>query len=72
MHRYIPLLLLMTCHLVGAQEPAAPPLVLVLDAGGHTVTIYKVPFITDGKVLISVARDTTVQFWDVASGEIIR
>ncbi len=56
---------------VGAQEPAAPP-ILVLDSGGHTSIVWKVLFTPDGKELISVSEDKTIRFWDVASGEPLR
>src|SRR5271166_4034215 len=72
MRRCIILLILLTCQLVGAQEPAAAPPVLVLDSGGHTSTVNKVLFTSDGKELISVSDDKTIRFWDVASGEPIR
>jgi hypothetical protein len=38
MRRYFPLLILMICRHVGAEEPAAPPPILVFDAGGHAST----------------------------------
>src|SRR5271166_1222849 len=72
MRRCIILLILLTCQLVGAQEPAAAPPILVLDSGGHTSIVWKVLFTSDGKELISVSDDKTVRFWDVASGEPIR
>ncbi len=72
MRRCITLLILLSCNHVGAQEPAAPPPILVLDSGGHTSTVWKVLFTPDGKELISVSDDKTVRFWDVASGEPIR
>jgi WD40 repeat protein len=68
----ITLLILLTCHHVGAQEPAAVPPILVLDTGGHTSIVKKVLFTPDGKELISVSDDKTVRFWDAASGEPIR
>jgi WD40 repeat protein len=71
MRQCIPVLILLTCQPVGAQEPAAPPL-LVLDSGGHTSIVRKVLFTPDGKELISVSDDETIRFWDVASGEPIR
>jgi WD40 repeat protein len=69
--RCIPFLILLTCQPVGAQEPAAPP-ILVLDSGGHTSTVRKVLFTPDGKELISVSQDKTIRFWDVASGETLK
>ncbi len=35
MRRCIPLLILLMCRHVGAQEPAAAPPILVLGSGGH-------------------------------------
>ncbi len=67
----IPLLILLTCQNAGAQEPTAPP-ILVLDSGGHTSVVTKVLFTPDGRELISVSRDKTIRFWDAASGEPIR
>jgi WD40 repeat protein len=69
--QYIPLLILLTCQHISAQEPAAPP-ILVLDTGGHTSVVSKVLFTPNGKELISVSKDKTIRFWDVASGEPIR
>jgi MFS transporter, DHA2 family, multidrug resistance protein len=53
--RTIPLLILLTCQYVRAQEPAAVPPILVLDSGGHTSSVWKVLFTPDGKELISVS-----------------
>ncbi len=72
MRQCIILLILLTCQPVGAQEPAAPPPILVLDSGGHTSIVWKVLFTADGKELISVSDDKTIRSWDVASGEPIR
>jgi WD40 repeat protein len=69
--RCIPLLIVLTCQPVGAQEPAAAP-ILVLDSGGHISIVKRVVFTSDGKELISVSHDKTIRFWDVASGEPIR
>ncbi len=72
MRRCIPLLILLTCQHVGAQEPVAAPPILVLESGGHTSVVNKVLFTSDGRELISVSDDKTIRFWDVASGEPIR
>ena len=72
MGKCIPLLVLLTCKQVGAQQPAAVPPILVLDSGGHTSLVKKVIFTPDGKELISVSEDKTIRFWDVDSGETIR
>ena len=71
MRRCILLLILLMCKHVGAQEPAAPP-ILVLDSGGHTALIRKVLFTKDGRELITASWDKTIRTWDVASGEPLR
>jgi WD40 repeat protein/uncharacterized caspase-like protein len=72
MRQCFPLLILLICRHVGAQEPAAAPPILVLDAGGHTAPVSKVLFSPDGRELITVSHDKTFRTWDVASGEPLR
>jgi WD40 repeat protein/uncharacterized caspase-like protein len=72
MRRSIPLLILLISRHVGAQEPAAAPPTLVLNASGHTAQVSKVLFSRDGRQLITVSRDKTIRTWDVASGEPLR
>src|SRR5271157_3083498 len=55
---------------LAADTPEKP--ILVLDAGGHTATVWKVLFTRDGKQLISVSQDKTIRVWDVASGAPLR
>jgi WD40 repeat protein len=69
MLRCIPLLILLTCRPVRAEETAAAPPVLVIDSGGHTSIVWQVLFTPDGRELISVSSDKTIRIWDVASGE---
>ncbi len=69
------------CTVAGSQEPAPkkqtePALggstekaTLTLNPHGHIGAIRGVFFTPDGKQLVSVGYDKTVQFWDVAGGE---
>jgi WD40 repeat protein len=78
------LLLCGFCVPVVAQEPqpekdAEPELggstdkaTLTLNPMGHVGPIRGVFFTPDGKQLITVGKDRTVQFWDVAGGERLR
>jgi len=58
-----------------AQEPADPPpaaearVIPVFDPGAHTQPIAALGFSADGKRLVTVGQDDTVQVWDAASGE---
>ena len=70
--RCITLLILLTCQHVGAQEPAAAPPILVLDAGGHTAGVRKALFTPDGRELITVSGDGTIRIWDVGSGSALQ
>ncbi len=75
MRRCIALLILLTCQRVVAQEPAAPP-ILVLDSGGHSSVVTKVLFTlalaatAGGRLLLaSGSYDNTARIWDPATGE---
>ena len=46
--------------------------ILVLDSGGHSADIYGLAFTPDGKTLITNSSDSTVRFWDVATGTLVR
>jgi len=57
------------------QEPADPPpaaetrVVPVFEPGSHTEPISALGFSADGKRLVTVGKDDTIQVWDAASGE---
>src|SRR5690349_14118928 len=81
----IALLLFGFCSTGGTEEPdpkkqpePEPPdlstakATLTLNPVGHIGPIQSVFFTADGKQLVSVGRDRTVQFWDVGSGERVR
>jgi WD40 repeat protein len=72
MRRCFPLLILLTCQHVGAQDQAGASPILAVNSGGHTSIVHKVLFTPDGKELISVSDDKTIRFCDVASGEPLR
>jgi len=68
MRQLVPFLLGLAFSSVALAADAPEKPVLVLDAGGHTATIWKVLFTRDGKQLISVSSDKTIRIWEVASG----
>jgi WD40 repeat protein len=71
--RRVPFRMLVLClaySCAAADVPEKP--ILVLDAGGHTALSKQVLFTRDSKQLISVSRDKTIRFWDVASGRPLR
>lgn len=45
---------------------------LVLDAGGHTNTVWKLAFTKNGRELVTVSDDKSLRIWDVATGEPLR
>jgi WD40 repeat protein len=45
---------------------------LVLDVGAHTAPVSHALFTRDGKELITVSKDKTIRFWDVANGHMLR
>jgi len=72
------LMLAMPAVALAQDIPAQPKLpgpnesgkaVLVIDSGGHNSLIFGLLFTRDGKKLISVDADKTVQIWDTVTGE---
>src|SRR4051812_33104142 len=64
-------LALITTTPPGAEVDQDKP-VLLLDLGGHynpALPIKDVAFAPSGEELITVAKDMTIRFWSVASGE---
>lgn len=45
---------------------------LVLDAGGHTNTVWKLAFANNGRELVTVSDDKSLRVWDLATGESLR
>lgn len=72
--RWLVLLLPLAMPLPG-QEPADPPpaaearALPVFEPGAHTEPIVALGFSGDGKRLVTVGHDETIQVWDAASGE---
>ena len=54
-----------------AQDLTDKPM-LELNVGGHTDMIMAVSFTADGKQVISAAKDKTVRFWDLATGQLVQ
>jgi WD40 repeat protein len=62
---------LMTATRLFAEDTREKP-VLVLEPGGHSADVIGVAFTPDGKTLISTSTDSTIRFWDVATGALVR
>lgn len=56
----------------GADMPVERKPAFMLDTGGHSAAVTALYFTPDGERLISVAQDSTIRIWDLASGTTIR